>query len=60
MIDPKVSEDKFRSNLLDVAVVIQKLSTICKSPEEMLGIIQLALDGNDGQLRILLNIVGAK
>jgi hypothetical protein len=54
MNDQKVSvEDKFRESLRDAGTVIHKLSNICVTFDEALGMIHLALE-NDGQLRLLM------
>lgn len=60
MNDAKVSqEDKFRSSLEDVAVIVRKLSAVCLTPEEMAQMVELA-QTNDGQLRVLMLMVQAK
>lgn len=49
----------FRESLKDLAVIAQKLMPFCATIEEMLSIIQLAIE-NDGQLRLLMNLVTKK
>lgn len=57
MNDQKVStEDKFRESLKDAGVVIHKLSSICVTFDEALGMLHLAIE-NDGQLRLLMNMI---
>ena len=53
------AEDGFRDSLKDVLVVADKLSLSCLSVEEMIGMVQLALE-NDGQLRLLMAMVAQK
>lgn len=52
-------EDNYRSSLQDVIVVAQKLSPYCKTVDELLSMVQLALE-NDGQLRLLITITTQK
>ena len=60
MNDAKLSqEEKFRSSLEDVAVIIKKLSAVCLTPEEMVQMVELA-QTNDGQLRTLMLIVNTQ
>lgn len=57
MTDPKLTpEEKFRSSLQDVAAITERLSSVCKTPEEMVSVINLAME-NDAQLRILMKLV---
>lgn len=48
-------EQSFRSSLEDVVVVLEKLSPFATSPEELAGMVRLALE-NEGQLRLLFQI----
>ena len=52
-------EGNYRSSLQDVIVVAQKLSPYCKTVDELLSMVQLALE-NDGQLRLLITITTQK
>lgn len=53
------AEDKFRSSLNDVVTIAQKLSIVCHSIEELVGICELAL-ANDAQLRLLIATIQQK
>lgn len=54
---PAVSEEaSFRSSLEDVIVVVKKLSPLCKTPEELIGLCELAVS-NDAQLTLLFQQV---
>lgn len=64
----KLSQDKvsqedveasFRESLRDVAAVIKGLSYLCRTPEEMTGMIELA-ESNDAQLRLLMAAIQGK
>lgn len=55
---PEEVEAAFRSSLGDVAAIAEKLAPHCRTVEEMVGMIQLAID-NDGQLRLLMDTVTA-
>lgn len=47
------AEEVFRSSLEDVIAISEKLSPICESVDDLIGIAKLALD-NAGQLRLLM------
>ena len=49
-------EEAFRSSLEDVVVLAGKLTPLCKTVKEMVGVCELALP-NDAQLRLLMNVV---
>lgn len=49
-------EDRFRSALQDVVVIVRKLAPLCKDIEELVGLAQSALE-NDGVLHLLLREV---
>ena len=49
-------EEGFRSALEDVVAIIQRLAPICKSINDMLGMVELALK-NDSQCRLLFKEV---
>ena len=49
---PPQPDEQFRSALQDAAAVIRKLSPICKTPAEMVDMIELALI-SDGQLNLI-------
>ena len=46
-------EDKFRESLEDVLVVCDRLAPVCRSVEELIGMLRLAVE-NDAQLRTLM------
>lgn len=46
------TDEQLRSALQDAVAVIRKLSPLCKSPSEMIDVIELALI-SDGQLSLL-------
>ena len=46
------TDDQLRSALQDAVAVIRRLSPLCKSPSEMIDLIELALI-SDGQLNLL-------
>ena len=50
------AEIKFRSSLQDVAAVARSLAPYCRGIEELVGMVELALD-NSGQLRMLMERV---
>lgn len=52
-------EEAFRSTLEDVALIATKLSPYCSETKDLVGMIQLALE-NDGQLKLLINLVSAQ
>lgn len=49
-------EDSFRGALKDVAAIVAALAPVCKTLDDLLGMIKLAED-NDAQLRLLLREV---
>lgn len=53
------AEDQFRGELKDAAVLIAKLEPYCKTIEELLSVVNLAVE-NDGQLRLLMPLVLGK
>ncbi len=54
MADQKIStEDAFRESLKDVVAFAQKVSSCCKTVEDLIGMAELALT-NDGQLQLLM------
>lgn len=58
MSDKINPEDAFRDNLKDLLVVAQRLSSLVRNVEDLVGIITLALD-NDGQLQMIMSLVTA-
>jgi len=46
-------EEAFRASLEDVVVVLKKLATFCRTPEEVVDLCELALI-SDGQLKLLM------
>jgi hypothetical protein len=46
-------EDKFRDALKDVLVIAKRLAPHCRTTEELIGVLDHALQ-NDGQLRLLM------
>jgi hypothetical protein len=48
--------DAFRSDLESVLVVVKALSSVCCTPAEVAGVVQLALS-NNGQLKLLVEKV---
>lgn len=51
-------EEIFRSSLEDVESILKCLTPLCKTPEEMLEMVQLGLT-NGGQNRLLMGLVTA-
>ena len=45
--------EKFRGSLKDVTVILEKFSPLCRTPDELLGLVESALL-NDGVLRLLM------
>ena len=56
MAEKQDVEAGFRSALEDVIPIVQKLAPVCRTVDELLGVIETALS-NDAQLRILMQIV---
>lgn len=56
---PEEALASFRSSLEDLVVISEKLSPLCKTVEEMIGMTELAIK-NDAQLRLLFNMVNTK
>ena len=56
MSDKISSEDAFKDSLRDVVAVAQKLQHCCKTVEDLIGVVELAIS-NDGQLQLLMNVV---
>lgn len=52
-------ERGFRESLMDVIAVAEKLAPVCRSVEEMIGVVELAVT-NDAQMRLLMNSVNQK
>lgn len=52
-------EDGFRGALQDVLPIVEKLSPICQTVKELLGVIELALE-NKAQFRILFQLLMGK
>ena len=50
------TEASFRSSLEDVVTITEKLSPYCRTVEDLLGMVRLALE-NDGQLHLLMGLV---
>ena len=48
----KSAEQQFRESLQDVVIILKKLVPHCRTPEDLIGMIELA-QINDGQLAIL-------
>ena len=62
MTDPSrttSAEDKFRSSLQDVSVLLQRLGPLCQTLDDLHEMVQLALE-KDHQLRLLMQVVLAK
>ena len=60
MGEPKqTQEDQFRDELKTVAVIIAKLEPYCKTLDDLLSVINLAVE-NDGQMRLLMPVVLGK
>lgn len=53
------AEEKFRASLQDVVTVAQKLSGVCRTLEDLVGICELAM-ANDAQLRLLIATIQQK
>ena len=54
MADSTTLEDQFRDNIRDMLAVLECFAPICKTPDDLVGMLKLALV-NDGQLQLLLN-----
>ena len=52
-------EASFHSSIQDVMVIAQKLLPHCRTVEELIGMVGLALE-NEGQLRLLMSVVSQK
>lgn len=46
-------EDKFRSSLEDLLALAKKFLPVCERVEDLIGMVQLAIE-NEGQLKLLL------
>ena len=56
MVEKQPAEDSFRSSLEDVIAVATKLSPFCTSVEELVKMLEPALD-NAAQLRLIMQTV---
>ena len=60
MADRKqTDEEQFAESFKEVLAVIEKLSPFCKSPDDMIDMLRLALK-SDGQLRLLIAVLSAE
>ena len=56
MADPnqQSQEEQFRDNISDLLAVLRCFAPHCKTPDDLVGMLELALK-NDGQLALLLD-----
>lgn len=46
-------EEQFRDNLRDLIVILERFAPLCKTPDDLVGMLRLAIN-NDGQLALML------
>ncbi len=56
---PLTEEQKFRLSLEDAVDIVEHLAKFCATPEEVAGMMRLALK-NDGQLRLFMALMGGE
>ena len=60
MADRKqTEEEEFAESFKEVLTVLEKLSPFCKSPEDMIDMLKLALK-SDGQLKLLIAVLSSE
>lgn len=55
---PKTDEDMFRDTFAQAAVVLRKLAPLCRDVNELAEMLEMAANGNDGCLNLLVDKLG--
>lgn len=52
MAEPTL-EEQFRDNIRDLIVILERFAPLCKSPDDLVGMLRLAIS-NDAQLALMM------